>query len=97
MRRPWRGRVRDRVWKSFIALGEIVSTGDLVRRCWPRKQRFEGARGSRPGEVQNARWCAHVLHNHRAVPVLAANSDVEAATAAMPARPATIAGAIVAI
>jgi hypothetical protein len=42
MRRPWRGRVRDRVWKAFIALARgVVSTGELVRRCWPRKQRFD--------------------------------------------------------
>jgi hypothetical protein len=42
MRRPWRGRVRDRVWKTFVALaGWVVSTGELVRRCWPRKQRFD--------------------------------------------------------
>jgi hypothetical protein len=40
--RPWRGRVRDRVWKAFIALaGQDVSTGELVRRTWPRRQRFE--------------------------------------------------------
>jgi hypothetical protein len=42
MKRVWRGRVRDRVWKAFIALaGQDVSTGGLVRRCWPRRQRFE--------------------------------------------------------
>jgi hypothetical protein len=42
MRRPWRGRVRDRVWKAFLALaGEIVPTGELVRRTWPRKRRFD--------------------------------------------------------
>jgi hypothetical protein len=42
MRRPWRGRVRDRVWKAFTALaGETVPTGELVRRCWPRKSRFD--------------------------------------------------------
>jgi hypothetical protein len=40
-KRVWRGRVRDRVWKTFVALaGEVVSTGELVRRTWPRKQRF---------------------------------------------------------
>jgi hypothetical protein len=32
MRKVWRGRVRDRVWKAFIALaGQDVSTGELVR------------------------------------------------------------------
>jgi hypothetical protein len=41
MKRPWRGRVRDRVWKAFVALGgEAVPTGELVRRVWPRKRRF---------------------------------------------------------
>jgi hypothetical protein len=40
MKRIWRGRVRDRVWKAFIALaGEVVSTGELVRRIWPRRTR----------------------------------------------------------
>jgi hypothetical protein len=39
MKRVWRGRVRDRVWKAFIALdGQMVSTGELVRRTWPRRQ-----------------------------------------------------------
>jgi hypothetical protein len=42
MNRVWRGRVRDRVWKAFIALdGQMVSTGELVRRTWPRRQRLE--------------------------------------------------------
>jgi hypothetical protein len=42
MRRVWRGRVRDRVWKTFVALaGQAVPTGELVRRVWPRRQRFE--------------------------------------------------------
>jgi hypothetical protein len=40
-KRVWRGRVRDRVGKTFVALaGKVVSTGELVRRTWPRKQRF---------------------------------------------------------
>jgi hypothetical protein len=31
MRRPWRGRVRDRAWKTFVALaGGFVSTGAAV-------------------------------------------------------------------
>jgi hypothetical protein len=38
----WRGRVRDRVWKAFVALaGQDVSTGELCQRCWPRRQQFE--------------------------------------------------------
>jgi hypothetical protein len=29
-KRVWRGRVRDRVWKAFVALaGEVVSTSEL--------------------------------------------------------------------
>jgi hypothetical protein len=39
MKRVWRGRVRDRVWKTFIALdGQPIPTGELVRRTWPRRQ-----------------------------------------------------------
>jgi hypothetical protein len=42
MKRVWRGRVRDRVWKAFVALaGQDVSTGELCRRTWPRRSRFE--------------------------------------------------------
>jgi hypothetical protein len=40
--RPWRGRVRARVRRAFIAFaGQDVPTGTLVRWCWPRRQRFE--------------------------------------------------------
>jgi hypothetical protein len=39
-KRPWRGRVRDRVWKAFIALdGETVPTTELIQR-WPRKSKW---------------------------------------------------------
>jgi hypothetical protein len=42
MTRVWRGRVRDRVWKSFLALaGQAVTSGELCRRVWPRKSRFD--------------------------------------------------------
>jgi hypothetical protein len=48
-----RCRVRDRVWKTFVALaGEVVSTTELVRRTWPRKQRFH------PEEYRRARLAA---------------------------------------
>jgi hypothetical protein len=33
-------RVRHRVFRAFMASAEN-STGDLVRWCWPRRQRFE--------------------------------------------------------
>jgi hypothetical protein len=33
-------RVRDRVRKAFIALGEIVSTSELVQRTFPRNSNF---------------------------------------------------------
>jgi hypothetical protein len=40
--RVWRGRVRDRVWKAFVAdAGQDVPTSVLVRWTWPRRQRFE--------------------------------------------------------
>jgi hypothetical protein len=40
MRRVWRGRCRDRTWKAFVALdGQSVSTGELVKRIWPRLSR----------------------------------------------------------
>jgi hypothetical protein len=45
MKRIWRGRVRDRVWKAFIALdGAAVPTGELVRRTWPRRIEGNGVR-----------------------------------------------------
>jgi hypothetical protein len=58
-KRVWRGRVRDRVRKTFIALdGAIVSTTDLIHRTFPRKQRFhteDYARfGVRPGDAARA-------------------------------------------
>jgi hypothetical protein len=57
MRRPWRGRVRDRVWKAFTALaGETVPTGELVRRCWPRKSRFDfGLLPQAAGQIDGSR------------------------------------------
>jgi hypothetical protein len=34
--------VRHRVFRAFLALAaELISTGELVRRVWPRKQRFD--------------------------------------------------------
>jgi hypothetical protein len=40
--KPWRSRVRDRVWKAFVALaGQDVQTTDLIQRTWPRKRRFD--------------------------------------------------------
>jgi hypothetical protein len=65
MKRIWRGRVRDRVWKAFVALaGQLVSTGELVRRTWPRKRRFH------TGEYRRVRAAAAELadrvgHVHR--------------------------------
>jgi hypothetical protein len=45
MKRVWRGRVRDRVWKAFVALaGQDVSTRELCRWTWPRRSRFETCR-----------------------------------------------------
>jgi hypothetical protein len=55
MKRIWRGRVRDRVWKAFVALaGQLVSTGELVRRTWPRKRRFH------TGEYRRVRAAAAI-------------------------------------
>jgi hypothetical protein len=55
-KRVRRGRVRDRVWKTFVALaGEVVSTTELVRRTWPRKQRFH------PEEYRRARLAAREI------------------------------------
>jgi hypothetical protein len=52
-KRLWRGRVRDRVWKAFIALdGEIVPTTELVQRTWPRKSKWH------PEEYRRARDAA---------------------------------------
>ena len=39
MSRVWRGRVRHRVWKAFVALERAVSTGELVKWVWPRLPR----------------------------------------------------------
>jgi hypothetical protein len=53
MRRVWRGRCRDRTWKAFVALaGELVGTGELVRRIWPRLSRH------RPIHYHRARLAA---------------------------------------
>jgi hypothetical protein len=55
MKRIWRGRVRDRVWKAFVALaGETVRTTDLIERVWPRKSKCKektpgGLRPDHPG------------------------------------------------
>jgi hypothetical protein len=40
MKRVWRGRCRDRIWKCLIALDGIASSGAMVRYCWPRRSRF---------------------------------------------------------
>jgi hypothetical protein len=40
-KRVWRGRLRDRVWKAFVALaGQDVPTTDLIQRTWPRKSKW---------------------------------------------------------
>jgi hypothetical protein len=48
-----RGRCRDRTWKAFLSLGDqLVSTGELVRRIWPRLSRH------RPIHYHRARLAA---------------------------------------
>jgi hypothetical protein len=63
--RPWRGRVRDRVRTAFIALaGQDVSTGELIRRTWPRKRRFHSAEYTRV-RAAAAEIADIVGHQHR--------------------------------
>jgi hypothetical protein len=53
MRRVWPGRCRDRTWQAFVALaGELVSTGEMVRRIWPRLSRHRPAGRNRMSEAR---------------------------------------------
>jgi hypothetical protein len=54
MRRDFRGsRLRRRIWRCFVAMGDAaVPTGLLARYCWPRHNRF------RPGQYERVRRAA---------------------------------------
>jgi hypothetical protein len=55
-KRVWRGRVRDRVWKAFVALdGQKVRTTDIIERVWPRKSKWH------PEEYRKVREAAAEL------------------------------------
>jgi hypothetical protein len=55
MRKPWRGRFRQRAERCFIALGGEAATGALVRWIWPRRSRY------RPWHYERARRAAAEL------------------------------------
>jgi hypothetical protein len=52
MRKPFRGRFRQRAERCFIALGGEAATGAIVRYIWPRRSRY------RPWHYERARRAA---------------------------------------